>query len=285
MNPWKVIGWIGAVAVTGVGGYFAWRFVKRRREAKKNGDRPSRAPSGDDETPPESDGTSDDVDWTARHRLLGAEDVRGTDLGAELDAAFPNGWPATDAAIEQLRNDDIIMYAVESEPVGDLTSTRREIVNARVLSVEKDVVRARVYGRIKHAEHFGTFSGHGVRVGDSVEVPHANILVAARYDQKPQGYGSLGPAAATFKLLNKGPHTVKPGVPYDLMLPYRTEDLHWYVTPSTNRDFIRIGSKGALEQVMFGESTLRGDVKVTVVDRDQKAGEVYVAHWNFKVAD
>ena len=53
----------------------------------------------------------------------------------------------------------MIVFAVESEPKGTYTNTRQELVNAKVLSVEKNVVRGRVIPPVAHAEHHGSHAG------------------------------------------------------------------------------------------------------------------------------
>ena len=50
----------------------------------------------------------------------------------------------------------------------------------------------------------GADAGHGFRVGDLVEIPRSQVLVAARRtDPKKSGYGAQGPPANTFEPSNE----------------------------------------------------------------------------------
>jgi hypothetical protein len=70
--------------------------------------------------------------------------------------------------------------AVESEPVDNHDQTREELISARVVSVESAHVRARVQAPVAYVDHHGAYAGHGVRVGDLVEVPRSMILFASQ---------------------------------------------------------------------------------------------------------
>ena len=62
---------------------------------------------------------------------------------------------------------------------------------------------------------------------------------------------------------------MRPSTPYDLVLPYRTNELEWQI----ERELVtmnKIGDKGLLEQIMFSEDSMRGPVKVTLLDNDPK---------------
>ncbi len=277
MSAWKIIGVTGAVLAAAVGGYFAWRYFRNKRSSEK----PERARDERDEP----DEAAEPRDIRARSRYLSRDEIQKA-MEAEIDAMFGDGWPPNEETIEQLQHDDVIVFAVESEPVGNFDQTRQEIVNANVLSVEDEVVRGRVISPVKHAEHHGAHAGHGVRIGDSVEVPHKNVLVAARRTDS-KGYNSRGKAAQEFKPSNATGKTyeIKPGTPYDLVLPYRTPDLEWIVEPKLNVHFVQLGERGLLEQFMFGEATVRGPIKVTVLDHDENAGTVFVANWTFNLVD
>ena len=177
------------------------------------------------------------------------------------------------------------MFVAESEEAGPYDQTRQEIINAKVLSVEKSVVRARIIAPVAYAEHHGSHAGHGYRVGDLVEVPRDKVLVAARpTDPKKTGYGSEGKPANTFKPSNvtKQTYRVRPGTPYDLSVPYRTPELQWHIDREMVK-MVHVGSKGSLEQILFSEDSLRGNVSVRAIDHDPKEGPVFVARWDFSI--
>jgi hypothetical protein len=209
-----------------------------------------------------------------------------SDVTDKFDELFPDFWPPSDEVIEQLTDEDVVVFAVESEPVGNYTSTRQETITAKVLSVETNVVRARIIPPVQYAEHHGSHAGHGFRIGDLVEVPRSKILLAARPREKPKPeYDGYGKAAQTFKPaeLDKRTHLVRPGTSYDLVLPYRTDELEWHV----DRDMvtmIQLGTNGLIEQIMFSEDSMRGPVTVRLQDRDPKEGLVHVARWDFTIA-
>ena len=146
-------------------------------------------------------------------------------------------------------------------------------------------MRARVVGPVEYAEHIGAHAGHGFRVGDLIEVPRTKILVAARSSEpKREGFNSEGEAAGVFEPSHetKQTYTIRPGTPYDLVLPYRSPDLEW----SVDRDMVKLkhlGSKGNYHQIMFSEDSMRGPVTVRVLDRDPKTGLVFVARWEFHI--
>ncbi|HLT41031.1 MAG TPA: hypothetical protein VK034_32360 [Enhygromyxa sp.] len=116
-----------------------------------------------------------------------------------------------------------------------------------------------------------------------MEVPRAKILVAARpTDPKTTGYNSQGKPAASFKPSDTTRRTykVKPGTPYDLILPYRTTELAWHVDDKLVK-MVHVGQKANFEQIMFTEDSLRGDVTVRALDEDPEVGTVFVARWDF----
>ncbi|WP_244923862.1 hypothetical protein [Enhygromyxa salina] len=207
------------------------------------------------------------------------------ELEAALNERFPDSWPPDDAVVNAMTQEDQIVVAVESEPVANYTQTRQELISAKVLSVEKTVVRARVLAPVAHAEHHGAHAGHGFRVGDLIEVPRSKILLAARsVEPKKEGYGAEGKAEQTFKPSNltKETYRVRPATPYDLVLPYRTDELEWYVDRDMVR-MIKIGDSGLLEQIMFSEDSMRGVVTVRALDNDPKQGKIFVARWEFSI--
>jgi hypothetical protein len=280
MSTWKVVSVVagGLVLAALVGGGILWW---RNRKQKANGLTPStpdRAQPGPTPSGPPQPATD-----TAPRGHYTERDHLHPKLRAALDELFPSTWPPDDATIDALTQEDVIVFAVESEPTGDNTNTRQELINAKVLSVEKTVVRGRVVGPVAHAEHHGSHAGHGFRVGDQVDVPRSRVLVAARpTGPKTTGYDSQGDAAASFKPsdVTKQTYKVKPGTPYDLILPYRTPELAWFVDEKFVK-MIHIGQKANFEQIMFTEDSLRGDVSVRALDEDPKEGTVFVACWDF----
>jgi hypothetical protein len=257
-------------------GIYAW---KRRRE-KKTTD--GLAPNIPDKPTPSPSGPPWPGDTAPRGHYTGIDHLDPA-LREVLEELFPNAWPANKEAIDSLQKDDVVVFAVESEPTGNYTSTRQEVLNAKVLTVEKTAVRGRVVGPVAHAEHHGSHAGHGFRVGDQVDVPREKILVAARpTDPKGTGYDSQGDAAASFKPsdVTKQTYKVKPGTPYDLVLPYRTPELAWYVDEKLV-NMVHVGQKANFEQIMFTESSLRGDFTVRALDEDPEVGTVFVARWDF----
>ena len=278
MNPLKVVALLaGGMCIAGaIGGSVLWYRNRKRRHEAKTPERVSPRPDADDEAEP--------VDTRARGHI---EDLDGLedDVRQELDELFPEGWPPDEATIENLEKDDVIVFAVQSDPVGPYTNTREELLNAKVLSVETNVVRGRVLGPVAHAEHHGSHAGHGFRVGDLVEVPRSKILVAARpTEAKGTGYGSEGKPANTFKPSNVTDtvYKVRPGTPYDLAVPYRTDELQWHIDRGMVK-MVHVGNKGSLEQILFAEDSMRGPVSVRALDHDPREGIVFVARWDFEL--
>ena len=188
--------------------------------------------------------------------------------------------------IDNLEPEDVVVFAAEGEETGTYTEIKQELISAKVLSVEKTVVRARVLGPVQYCEHFGAYAGHGFRVGDLVDVPRAKILVAARPTEqgKKAGYGSRGEPANMFEPSNetKKVYKVRPDTPYDLKLPYRTPDLRWHL----DRELVKldhVGTNGMLEQITFTEDSLRGEVSVRVLDHDLELGVIFVARYDFEL--
>jgi hypothetical protein len=283
MNVLKVLGWIGlgGILIGGVVAGGVW--LHRRRKAKADtGPTPSNPPRKKSE--PDANGDKrnkpsfDYLDRSALHESL-VDDI--TRLFGDL-------WPPDDATIEKIEVGDVVVCAVESKPTEDFDHAQQEIINAAVLSVEPTEVRARVIGPIAHTSHHGNSAGHGLYVGALIEVPRSRVLAVGRRTppEKPTGYGSRGEAAAEFKPSDrtKVVHKVHPGTPYDLVLPYRTENLHWYPSRD-NVKFEQLGEKVLLHQIMFTEASVRGPYSVTVLDHDEKAGKIFVARWDFELAE
>ncbi|KIG16753.1 hypothetical protein DB30_04097 [Enhygromyxa salina] len=180
-----------------------------------------------------------------------------------LNEQFPDSWPPDDAVVDAITQEDQIVVAVESEPVANYTETRQELISAKVLSVEKTVVRARILAPVVFSEHHGAHAGHGFRVGDLIEVPRSKVLLAARsVEPKREGYGSEGKPEQTFEPSNL------------------TKE--WYVDREMVR-MIKIGDSGLLEQIMFSEDSMRGVVTVRALDNDPKLGNVFVGRWEFSI--
>ena len=209
-------------------------------------------------------------------------------LREALEERFPNAWPPDDATVNEMADDPeaVIVFAVKSEHGGNYTETREELITAKVLSVEKTLVRARIIGEVAHAEHHGSHAGHGFRRGDLVEVPRAKILVAARsLEPKLEGYDSEGPAAQTLKpsTTTQKVYKVRPDTPYDLVLPYRTDELEWHIERE-HVTMVKLGEHGLLEQVKFSEDSMRGPVTIRALDNDPKEGFVLVGRWQLEIA-
>lgn len=287
----KIIGWLaaGVALATGVGA-LVWYF--KRRKAKE-GPTPSKPPRGSEEEDPPldryedatPDSQKDNPDLT-RHRpafdFLDRENLPA-ELVEAIDETFERGWRVDDATIENLEPDEVIVFAVKSEPVGPYVRTVEEVISAHVLEVEEQSVRARVMAPTKHSEHFGNIAGHGLRPGTIVDVPKSKILVAA-VEKPGDGYGGRGEPAAGFKPTShtKRIYKIRPNTPYDLKLPYRTEELDWYVDPNT-AGMVHIGEYGLLEQIMFTEDSPRGSVVVRCLDNDPNVGKVLVGRWEFEL--
>ena len=62
--------------------------------------------------------------------------TRFTDFRATLDELLPEAWPPDDPTVNSVVAEDVIIFAVESEPTGNYTETRQELINAKVLSVK-----------------------------------------------------------------------------------------------------------------------------------------------------
>jgi hypothetical protein len=282
----KVIGVLAGVsiiALIGGGFYLAYKAKKGFKnlidEVKdKIPTNPEKRPSGDE--------TDDPSFRPAPSGFIMDKGDLPTDISDAFDELFPDFWPPDDEVIDNLTEQDVIVVAVQSEPVGNYTETRQEAISAKVLSVETNVVRARIIGPVAYAEHHGSHAGHGFRVGDLVEVPRSKVLLAAKPTEKSKlEYDGYGKAAQTLKPteLTKLTYQVRPGTPYDLVLPYRTDELDWHV----DRDMVKLiylGHNGLIEQIMFTEDSMRGPVTVRVQDRDQKEGLVHVARWDFVIA-
>lgn len=292
MNTMKVVGFVaagvGLAALVG-GGIWLWRRHKAKQTKPEREPKIGPTPSKPPRDPYAKDDEGEDEDATPKHWATKghyiSQDELDDELTKELIEMFPGDFTPNDEVLDNLTQEDVVIVAVESEPSGPYENTRQEFVTAKVLSVEKTMIRARIQGPIAHAEHHGSHAGHGFRVGKLIEVPRSKVLVAAR-DGSPKktGYGSRGKPAATFAPSSKTKETyhVQPGTPYDLVLPYRTKELAWYQDRELVK-MIHIGSKGPLEQVMFTEDSLRGDVAIRALDEDPEHGTIFVARWDFEI--
>lgn len=278
MTTMKIVGVVAGLGiVVGLIGGGAWWWYRRKKQ-KTDGQPQPVTPS----KPPRK--VPDAEDRSPRSRFLGTAELPDA-LRNVLDENYRDSWPPDDAVVDNMTQEDLVVFAVESEPVGNYTETRQELLSGQVLSVEKDHVRARVQAPVAYAEHHGSHAGHGFRVGDLVEVPRSKILLAARSTApKRAGYDSKGEAQQTFKSshITNETYRVRPSTPYDLILPYRTNELEWVVDGELVK-MIKIGDKGLLEQVMFSEDSMRGPVKVTLLDNDPKEGRVFVGRWDFTI--
>ncbi|PRQ02054.1 hypothetical protein [Enhygromyxa salina] len=286
MSTMKVIGIVAAsLTVAGLvgGGVWWWQQRKKKPDGARPispDARPGPTPSG----PPRPAPSPEPTDTNPKGHFLSPPELPA-ELEKVLNEQFPDSWPPEDAVVNAMTQEDQVVVAVESEPVGNYTQTRQELISAKVLSVEKTLVRGRVIGPVVYAEHHGAHAGHGFRVGDLVEVPRSKILLAARsVEPKKKGYGGEGKPEQTFKPSNLTGETyqVRPATPYDLSLPYRTNELEWYVDREMVK-MIRIGASGLLEQIMFSEDSMRGLVTVRALDNDPKEGKIFVARWEFNI--
>jgi hypothetical protein len=277
MNTMKIVGIVAGLAVVALLGGGAW-WMFRRKKQKESGETPEPV------TPSKPRPVPSTEDLRPRSHFVGTAELPAA-LSKVLDDGYRNSWPPEDAVVDALTQEDQIVFAVESEPVGNYTEVRQELISGKVLSVEQTVVRARVIAPVEHAEHHGSHAGHGIRVGDLVEVPRSKILLAARSIEPVRtGYGSKGKPAQTFKSshITNQTYRVRPGTPYDLVLPYRTNELEWVIEREMVT-MVKIGDKGLLEQVLFSEDSMRRPVKVTLLDQDPKEGAVFVGRWDFTI--
>ena len=284
MSGWKTVGLVVAgmaiAAGLGGGGYLLYRRYQRKKKGDgelEDDEQPQRV------TPSRPPRGSEEVDQRARGGYMNPKGIPDA-LREVLDQKFPNRWPPDQAVVDQLTTEDQIVFGVESEPVPAYEEVRQEVIAAKVLSVEKTVVRARILPPVAYAEHNGNHAGHGFRVGDRVEVPRSMILVAARPSgpRKKTGYNSRGPAENTFKSshITKDEYKIRPATPYDLILPYRTDNLEWHIDQKHVK-VVPIGHKGLYQQVMLTEDSMRGPVTLRLLNRDPKEGLVFVARWEF----
>jgi hypothetical protein len=297
MNVLKILGLValgGAVLAGGV-----WLYKKRK--AQGDGTTPEPTPSNpprkpnngtpsDTPTPTPRPAKRDPFDFVVASQV---HPDLVADLGSTLDTAWPPDEQAIDNMVDKLEHGDVIVCAVQSNPDEIFEEPRQELINASVLSVENmstreaTIVRARVIGPVEHTHDHGNFAGHRIEVGALIEVPRSFVLALARRQQTERsGYGSRGDPADMLEPSNKTSkvYKVHPGTPYDLVLPYRTEDLHWYPNRE-NVKVLMIGEKDELQQIMFTEASVRGRYTLNLLDHDEKAGKVFVARWDFELAE
>jgi hypothetical protein len=288
MNMLKWIGWVamgGLVLAGSIGGALWWQH--RQRQNATPSPTPSNPPRKTE--PGESEAAADRQPKNqAQHHTLRRDEL-SPELVADFDALFKDGWPPTQEVIDKLQPGEVIAFVAESEPTEDFDLPQREIITASVLSVGKTEVRARVIAPIAHADHHGNSAGHGLYVGALVEVPRSHIMVAARRAPDPdlpvRGYGSQGDPARVFAPSNgKTVYKVHPSTVYDLNLPYRTEDLSW-IPSRENVKYFPIGDDGLRHQIMFTEASVRGEYSITVLDDDEREGNVFVGRWDFVIAE
>ncbi len=274
----KWIGWIAAgVSLVAAAGGLYWYL--KRRGAKQDDGRETPEP-----VPSEPFRTSKNPKQTAGYEFMASGELQD-DERELLSEIFEDGWPPTEETLDSLETGDVIVFAVESRPVGSYVRPARELISARVTVAEKTVILARVTGEIRNGEHLGTIAGHGLRTGMAVDVPRKYVLAAGR-PKRGEGYGSEGDPAGEFapSTETKKTYTIYPATPYDLQLPHRTSELEWYVD-SRLAKMIHIGERGLLEQVMFTEGSLRGKITVRAIDNDPVYGKVLVGRWDFALTD
>ncbi|EDM74165.1 hypothetical protein PPSIR1_39180 [Plesiocystis pacifica SIR-1] len=289
MKTWQII---GLVAATGLGvSAGIWWFLKRHL-AKRNADADSgdAAAEGEAETQakpktkPSRRVVDDEVSpRPATGHLLGVDEL-DPELRAKLDERFPDGWPPTDEVIDNLEPKDVLVVAVQSDPNGPFERTQVELMEVTVLEVGEETVETRIRPAVMLAEHFGTFAGHGHRAGERLTVPRDKILVAARESgEQATGYGSKGHPEGRLKPDLTAVYKVNPETPYDLIMPYRTDEMVW-TTNRENVKFMRVGEHGLNEQIMFCEDAARGSVTLRAIDNDPEMGKVLIGRWNFEIS-
>lgn len=295
-----LIGWLaaGVTLAAGVGALY-WYLKRRKAQGQAEvGPEPS-APPRDSSEGEAADGRPSDAyedatpdsqkDNPDPTRNLPAFDFLDREnlpqaLVQSIDDSFGEGWNVTEQIVDDLEPDDVVLFAVESEPTGPYTRTVKEVLTGHVLSVDEDEIDVRVMGPVKHSEHFGNIAGHGLRPGKRATVPKSKILIAA-VEQHGDGYDGRGPSSAEFKpsSLSKRKYVVHRGTPYDLKLPYRTDELEWHTSPEEAKPE-HVGEEGLLEQVIFPEGAPTGTVIVRAFDNDPEVGQVLVGRWEFKLA-
>jgi len=283
MSMLKVIGWVamgGLLLAGSIGGVLWWQKRQRKDASPMPSNPPRKKAEPADAAPARNQ---------RQHTMLRREDL-SPEIIEDFDAMFGEGWPATDEAIDKLEHGDVIVFVAKSEATEDFDLPKQEIINASVLTVGVNQIRARVIPPIAHAEHFGNSAGHGLYVGALVEVPRSRVMVAARRDVDPDapasGYGSKGEPAQIFKPSGRNgqPFRVHPSTVYELELPYVTENLRWVPSRELVK-FHQIGTHGLRHQIMFTEASVRGPYSVTLLDDDEREGTVFVAKWEFELAE
>ncbi|MFV8750362.1 hypothetical protein ACNOYE_07410 [Nannocystaceae bacterium ST9] len=306
MNVLKIVG-LFALGTLVIGGGIAGVLWWQARNGKLPTPTPSNPPRKPDADPCEGSGLRADGSGQctppapapapnpnpnpneAHCRTLRRDEL-AANLVADIEASFGEGWPPTAEQIDKLETGDVIVFGVESEPTQDFDLSQQELVSATVLSVGKSAVRARVIGPIEHAEHHGNSAGHGLYVGSQVDVPRSHVLLAGKRNVDPtlpkSGYGSRGRAARVFKSTygSKTVHKVHPSTVYDLELPYQTPDLVW-VPSRTDVHIQVIGDEGLRHQIQVREDSVRGPFTLTLLDDDEREGNIFVARWDMQIAE
>ncbi|EDM78408.1 hypothetical protein PPSIR1_06151 [Plesiocystis pacifica SIR-1] len=283
MTAMRTVGIVAATlattAVIGGGAYWLYKRRKKKKDDELADDDDVVLKDFEDDDDPI---TPDDI------RPRGGFMDRNTlpdDVKQEFIEAFGGYAPPKDEILDNLTQEDVILFGVKSEPVPGYPEVREEILTAKVRTVEDTVIRARISEPEEFSAHLGSYAGHGFRFGEMVEVPRGVIIFAAR--PKPTdvtGYGKHGRPAGTFESshVTKKSYDVHPGTPYDLVMPYITDDIEFHVDRAMVR-FELVGTKGLHQQIVFKEGSMHGDVTLRALDRDPKTGLVFVARWNFHI--
>ncbi|EDM81658.1 hypothetical protein PPSIR1_22114 [Plesiocystis pacifica SIR-1] len=272
---------LAATALVGGGAFWLYRRWEKKKEEEELD--PEDLPDDYDD-----DGTTEPIvpeEVRPRGGFMDRQKVP-QEVKQEFIEAF-GGWaPPNDEILDNLTQEDVVLFGVVSEPVPGYPLEREEILTAKVRTVEDTVIRARICENAEFSAHLGAHAGHGFRFGEMVEVPRGVIILAAR--PKPngiEGYGKYGraggrlvPSEPTAK-----PYDIYPGTSYDLVMPYITDDVEFHI----NREMVRfelVGTKGLHQQIRFSEDSLRGDATLQAMDRDPKTGRLhFLARWKLHI--
>ncbi|MCA9701691.1 MAG: hypothetical protein KC431_29490, partial [Myxococcales bacterium] len=119
----NVIGWVAAgLGLAAAVGGLIWYLKRRQAKTDKPENRPS-TPSAPPRAP-----TTDEPRHPPSFHFMGRDAAHlDPELVALLDEAYDSGWPPEEASLEQLETEDVIIFAVESEPVGPYERSVQEL--------------------------------------------------------------------------------------------------------------------------------------------------------------